>query len=127
MSLKKKEKTKIGFSSILRLIIFLFLVFALISFLAGKTINSKPADNPSAVLGESFGGDILGELYSQLPESSRSQIENINQTPIGKFFADTIKNIQSQLDGFPQKQIKDIKKNLIKNISDDMIRSLDEN
>ena len=87
MSLKKKEKTKIGFSSILRLIIFLFIVFVLINFLANKTINSQPQSNFSQVLGESFGSDILDNFYSKLPESSRSQIENINQTEISKFLA----------------------------------------
>jgi hypothetical protein len=127
MSSKKKEKTKIGFSSLLRLAIFLFIVFVLINFFADKTINSKPQSNFNQVLGESFGSDILNNFYSQLPESSRSQIENINQTEISKFFSNTVKNIQTQLDGFPQKQIKDIKKNIIKNISDDMIRNIDEN
>ncbi len=123
---KKKVKTKIGFKSIFRLIIFLSIIFILISFLSDKSIKPKPNLNP-VILDESLGGDILGDFYSNLPESSRYQIENIDQTPVGKFFTDTIKNIQTQLDGFPQKQIKEIKKTVIKNISDDIIRNIDEN
>jgi hypothetical protein len=39
---------------------------------------------------------------------------------------DLTEYIKSQLDGFPQKQIKEIKKGIIKNISDDMIKTIDE-
>lgn len=66
-------------------------------------------------------------MYSKLPEGSRHQLENFNQTQIGKFFSNSSEFIKSKLDGFPQKQIKEIKKGIIKNISDDMIKNIDEN
>ena len=128
--MSKKDKTqKVTFKSIFRFIIFLLLVWLIISFLNQQNQSKKLVNDPTLSLDEisqSFGGDVLGDMYSKLPQDSRNQIENFNQTEIGKFLDTSFKNIQESLNGFPQKQIKEIKKAVVKNISDEMIRNIDE-
>lgn len=71
--------------------------------------------------------NVLGDMYQKLPPSSRQQLESFNQTQIGQFISNSTEFIKLKLDGFPQKQIKEIKKEIIRNISDDMIKSIDQN
>jgi hypothetical protein len=127
---KKDNSQGITFKSIFRFIIFLLLVWVIISFLSQQNQNKKLVNDPTLSFDEisqSFGGDVLGDMYSKLPQDSRSQIENFNQTEIGKIFSNSLGYIKEQLDGFPQKQIKEIKKAVVKNISDEMIKNIDEN
>lgn len=126
--MSKKDNPKgITLRSIFRLSIFLVLVWVLIFILNQSNKLNSITNDPTVTIDESFGGDVLGDIYSKLPENSRNQIENFNQTEISRIFDNTTKFIQEKLNGFPQKQIKEIKKNVIKNISDDIIRSIDEN
>ncbi len=125
---KKKKPQTITFKSILRLAVFSLIVFFLISWLSQKPSSKISQNDPTLFIGESnTSSNVLGDMYDKLPEDSRQQLENINQTEIGKFISNTSEYIKIQLDGFPQKQIKEIKKEIIRNISDDMIKSIDEN
>lgn len=126
---KKDKVQKITFKSVIRLTIFSVLVYFAISFLDQKNSNKKIISDPTVAIdeiNESLGGDILGEAYSALPEDSRNQLENFDQTKIGKFFSNSAEYIKQQFDGFPEKQIKEIKKSLIKNVSEEMIRQVEE-
>lgn len=126
--MSKKDKPKgITFRSIFRFSIFLTIVWGLIFILNQQIQNNNGINDPTTYLNESLAGNVLGDVYSGLPENSRNQLENFNQTEIGKFLDNSVKFIQEKLDGFPQKQIKEIKKSIIKNVSDDIIRSIDEN
>jgi len=122
---KKNKPQRITFKSIFRLSIFLVLVFIFISWVSSQNSISSNND-PTVYIGESLGGDVLGAAYSKLPENSRHQLENFNQTQLGIFIQNSSQYIQTQLQGFPQKQIKEIKKGIIKNVSDDMIKNIDE-
>lgn len=125
---KKKKPQTITFKSILRLAVFSLIVFFLISWLSQKPSSKLSQTDPTLFIGETDdSSNVLGDMYNKLPEDSRQQLENINQTEIGKFVSNTSEYIKVQLDGFPQKQIKEIKKEIIRNISDDMIKSIDEN
>jgi len=126
---EKPKKQKITFKSLLRLTIFLVLVYFLISFLDQQKQNQLKNDPKLSFdeIDESLAGDVLGDVYSKLPQDSRDQLENFDQTEIAKFFNSSTQYIQEKLDGFPQKQIKEIKKNIIKNISEEMIRQVEEN
>jgi hypothetical protein len=127
---KKDKHQEVTLKSIFRLIIFLLLVWLIISFLQEQNQNKLLVNDPTLSLDEinqSFAGDVLGDVYSKLPPDSRNQIENFNQTEAGKFFDNSLKYAQEKLNGFPQKQIKEIKKAIIKNISDDMIENIERN
>ncbi len=124
---KKTKPQKVTLKSIIRLILFLLIVFLIISFISSQKTIKTEINDPTVYIGESLGGDVLGTFYSKLPEKSRYQIENFNQTEAGIFLQNSTKYLKNQLNGFPQKQIKEIKKAVIKNISDDMIKNIEEN
>lgn len=122
---KKTKKQKITFKSIIRLTIFIVIIFFLINFLDKNKDKSNLAIDPTSYVGESLGGQILGEIYPKLPEDSRYKLEHFDQTSLGKFFNNSSIFLNDQLNGFPQKQIKEFKKDLIKKISDDLIKDID--
>lgn len=124
---KKSKPQQITFKSILRLILFLFIVFILISWFSSQKPVNNNFNDPTVYVGETLGSDVFNQIYQKLPESSRYQLEHFNQTPVGIWLKNTSSYIGTQLNGFPQKQIKEIKKAIIKNISDDMIRNIDQN
>ena len=125
---KKSKPQKITFGSIIRLIIFGIIVFFLISWFSQSQNPTNLSNDPTLFVGETIQSyNVLGDMYSKLPEDSRHQLENFNQTQVGKFISNSTEFIKSKLNGFPQKQIKEIKKGIIKNISDDMIKNIDEN
>ncbi len=124
---KKTKPQKVTLKSIIRLILFLAIVFLIISFISRQQTIKTEISDPTVYIGESLGGGVLGTFYSKLPEKSRYQIENFNQTEAGIFLQNSTEYLKNQLNGFPQKQIKEIKKAVIKNISDDMIKNIEEN
>ncbi len=123
---KKSKSQRITFKSIFRLVIFLILVYLLINWFSQK--DSLSNNDPTVFIGETVASsNVLGVIYSKLPQDSRYQLENFNQTQLGNIFSNSSEFIKSKLNGFPQKQIKELKKAIIKNISDDMIRNIEEN
>lgn len=124
---KKPKPQRITFKSILRLIVFLIIVFFLINWFSQKQPSLLSNNDPTVFIGETVSSsNVLGVIYSKLPEDSRNQLENFSDSNVGKFITNISTQIQSSLNGFPQKQIKEIKKAIIKNISDDMIKNIDE-
>ncbi len=125
---KKSKPQRITFGSIIRLIIFAIIVYLLISWFSQKSSVNTSISDPTLFIGETVSSsNVFSNLYSKLPENSRHQLENFNQTQVGKFISNSTEFIKSKLDGFPQKQIKEIKKGIIKNVSDDMIKNIDQN
>jgi hypothetical protein len=99
----------------------------LINFLDQKNSQKNTLLHIALPIDESFGGQILGEIYTKLPETSRYQLEHFDQTVVGQFIINSSNYIKDQLNGFPQKQIKQFKKDLIKNVSDELIKGIDNN
>jgi hypothetical protein len=116
---KKKKSQKITFQSVIRLIIFAVVIYFSITWLSSqKQLNSSVSD-PTVILGEQTSNTFLSDLYQKIPGNKRSQVENI--------FQNTSKFISQKLDGFPNKQIKEIQKGVIKSVSDGIIKNIDKN
>lgn len=123
---KKKSKVqKITLKSIFRLIVFILIVYGLINVLSQEKKPTTTLTDPTLYIGENIGGQILGTVYSNLPQDSRNQLENFQDTYLGKLYFDTSKYISEQLNGFPKKQINQLKKDLINKISQDLINNID--
>lgn len=69
-------------------------------------------------------------LYLALPQSSQAQIEKLPSHPaiinLQKKINQLKDDISHQTNGFPQKQITNFKKQIIKNIYQDLIDSIDQ-
>lgn len=121
----KKKEFHFTFGVFLRLLIFSLIIYFSINYFISQKNNSfsSPIDNTLAIDEETknnFLPQFLQNIYSKIPENSRYQIEHLNQNP-------TIVYLQNQLNGFPQKQIKEIQKMIVKNVSDNIIKNIDQN
>ena len=132
-SLKKKHP-KFTFQSLIRLVIFSVVVFLIISFISGQKMNTPKVIDDTLSVDETESNFILGKtteignnIYQAIPENSRNQLENLNQTPAMNFVQQKIDFIKQQSQGFPQKQIKEIQKMVAKSIYENTVRNIDSN
>jgi len=121
----KKKQFHFTFGVFIRLLIFFVIIYFSIVYFSSqnKPINIQPFDTTLAI-DESTKNNLLPNflqnIYGKLPENSRYQIEHIKENQ-------TILYIQNQLNGFPGKQIKELQKLIVKNVSDTIIKNIDEN
>lgn len=121
MSSGKHKKYHFTFQTVIRIIIFSLLLFFLIYYLSDSK-NTSLSDTAS-VLGAQI--NISG-IYDKIPEGSRHQLENINTSPAAKFLEQKYIEILKLTDGFPQKQIKEVQKILLKNAYENMLKNIDK-
>ena len=130
----KRKHTKFTFKSLIRLIVFSLIIFFIISYISGQKINSPKNTDPTLSLDENKTNIILGKtteignnIYKSIPENSRQQLENLNQNPAMIFIQKKINLIKEQSQGFPQKQIKEIQKIIVKSVYENTLRNIDSN
>ncbi len=122
----KKEDYHFGFQTIFRLAIFSLVVYFLVVFLSSSSASPIPA-----ILGDTINlptsdlNQIGHKLYQTLPQSSRQEIEKLPSNPVIINLQHKLDQLKVQSEGFPQKQITEIKKQLLKNIYQDLINNLD--
>ena len=128
----KKKHVKFTFRSIIRLIIFSTIIFFVISYISGQKLNSSLDIDPTISIDEKQSNFILGKtteignnLWNSIPESSRQQLENLNQNQFVIFIQEKINLIKEQTQGFPQKQIKEIQKMVVKSVYENTVRNID--
>jgi len=71
--------------------------------------------------------EIINNIYQQIPPKSREQLENLNHLPLYITIRQKIQQILPQFQDFPNTQIKEIKKEIINRIYQDIIKSIDNN
>ena len=128
----KKKHVKFTFQSIIRLVVFSVIIFFIISYISGQKSNSPLNLDPTISLDEKQSNFILGktteignDIYQSIPENSRQQLENLNQTPAIIFIQEKINLIKEQTQDFPQKQIKEIQKMVAKSVYENTVRNID--
>ena len=127
---KNTKEFKLSFAVIIRLIIF----FTLITIVINYFISNKPTSvsgDPTVLGDESTSSsqldlpNIAGSLYLQLPENSRHLLENYSKNPNFQFIQNKLNDIKIEANGFPQKQINDLKKDIINSIYHDLMKNID--
>lgn len=127
MSVKKKHEAKFTFRSFIRLIIFTVILFFLINLISSNKNSSLSLDKSTeeSILGKTT--EISDDLYNSLPESSQSQIENWEDNQAVVFIQEKIELIKQQSQGFPQTQIKELQKMILKNFYENALKNIEEN
>lgn len=127
MAHKLKEKNShIGLQAIIRVIIFLVLVLLLINFLAQKASLNQKSAVPS-VLGDQTLKPYSDWVLQQLPPQSQETLKNLPENPAIIQIQGKINDFRTQyLDGFPDKQIKEIQKAVVKDVSNRIIENIDK-
>lgn len=121
----KKKQFHFTFGIFIRLLIFFCIIYFSIIYFSNqnKKIDIQSIDTTLAIDEETKNTllpQFFQNIYNKLPENSRYQIEHIKENQ-------TVISIQNQLNGFPGRQIKELQKLIVKNISDNIIKNIEEN
>lgn len=69
--------------------------------------------------------DVLGETVKYLPPQSRNALQHLDTSPVVKFVQDEFSTIQKMSGDFPQKQITEVKKMVVNQIYQNVMKSID--
>ena len=120
---RKNQPFHFTLNHLIRLIIFVGLVYFLINYLSTQT--SPVIDDPT-VLGDEVNSSVLVDgAYQLLPEKSRREIDNLPNNPVIISLQQKYQQLLAETNGFPQKQIDDFKSWLIRNLAQQLINSID--
>ena len=115
----KHSKFHLSIAVIIRLIIFALVVFGSINYLSSQ--NKSPL-----VLGENTEiKPIFDTFYQMIPSGSQEKINNLSSNQTVIFIQNKINQIKTETNGFPQKQIIEIKKAVVKEIYQNVMKSID--
>ena len=121
----KKKKYKFTFGTFIRLVIFSVIAFFCIKFLSSNVDIKR-----TSVLGEKTIGSTmpvnLDPVYNLLPEDSKQQLNFFKSASTSAFIQEKIEMLKTEAAGFPDKQIKEIQKQVITNIYDNIINSIEK-
>jgi len=128
---KKKDKDfRFTFKHFLRLLAFIFIVYYLFTYLSSSLEKRSYNSSDPTVLGQSSQAveipQIFDNLYQSLPKDTKDKIEAIPSLPVIIKAQEGLSSLQKEMNGFPQKQINQLKKELIRSVADDMINKIDQ-
>lgn len=133
MGTRSKYKFHFNSAFIIRLLIFSFLFILFVIILTNKINGNNPysttilGTKTDLFLNQIDYNEIVNNIYQQIPPKSREQLENLNRLPLYITIQQKIQQILPQFQDFPNKQIKEIKKEIINRIYQDIIKSIDTN
>jgi hypothetical protein len=126
----KKDNFKFTFQTFLRLLLFFVFFYFLVSYLS--TAKPKLTIDPTLSFDETaniqtpiYIQNTFYSLYGLIPEKSRQTLENLNQNSVIINLQNQLAYLKGQTNGFPQKQITDIEKMIVKNVYDNMIKNIE--
>lgn len=126
MSIKSKKKPfKFTFGIFVRLGIFIVIIFFVLSYLSSSIENKK-----TSILGENTINTSLpinlDQIYNVLPSDSQNQINIFKSASTSAFIQEKIELLKIEAAGFPDKQIKEIQKQVVNNVYDNIINSIEK-
>jgi len=125
---KTKEPFRLSLQHIIRITLFLFIIFGVISL-----INKTPKKNftdPTVSKEESQPNNnnlatFLSDNFEKLPNPTKEKILGVTDTKIVKNIYTFFDTIKKEIPNFPQKQINSLKKSIIDNIYQDITKNLE--
>lgn len=122
----KKKPFRFTLGHLIRLGVFIFVIYSLINYFSQNQSNIK---TQSEVLGDQVPtSDVLNkystDIYQKLPPDTQQKITNLPQSPIFIKIKDQSDLYLKQLDGFPTKQFNQLKIEIIKKVSQDLINNI---
>ena len=115
----KHDKFHLSFAVIIRLVIFFIIAYFFITYFSTR-------QSPSVVLGDHIElKPVVDNLIQKLPPASQQQINNFSSNPAIKFINSKIDQLKIETNDFPQKQLTDIKKAVINQIYQNVMKSVD--
>lgn len=131
----KKKEFKLTPKVIIRILLFSLIVYLIISYLSQTTTQNAKFPS-SVILGETTKiklspppqlKAVYDNIYNLLPENSRHQLNNLNESPVTIFIQEKMEIVKQETIDFPQKQIKEIKKSIIHKMYLNLMNSIENN
>lgn len=123
----EKERFHFTLKVLFRILIFALIIYLSIIWLSSKQDSAPILGDTTTLIDEDTKNDFVNDLYQKLPDRSRQQLENFEETSLFLYFQEKVSFIQQQTDGFPDRQIKEVQKAIIKKVSQEMVNSIEEN
>jgi len=120
----KKDSVSFGPRTLIRLIIFIIIVYFAIVYLSSSTTPVPNILGEHIKLQEPDLKSTTDKLYQFLPEKSQKTLENLPAHPAIISLNQKFTQIKDQVSGFPQKQINQLKKQIIDQIYQDITKDL---
>ena len=118
---KDPKPFKFELTHLLRITIFVVLVYLLISFFSTKNINKTNTPFDTSIV-----NSLFTPLINKIPAETIEKFNKIPQTPAVLGVTNTIDTIRHNLDGFPSKQINNFKKDIFTQIYQSIIKDIDD-
>ena len=128
----KSEPFQLTWQHIIRLLIFFLVLYFLIYFVSGSVGSYQHPADPT-VLGEESGSNLpspdfpsiatkVGEI---IPPSAKDSFSKISSSPAIISVSNTVSDFLKIQEGFPQKQIKEIKISILKSIYESVLKDIE--
>lgn len=123
MAKRDKQPFSFGLSQLIRLIIFSFLFYSLINYFSNNTnknikIEQKQLENTTS--------KFIENIYNQIPDNTKQKISDIPNTPLVLGITDQFKTIKTQITKLPNLLINNLKEEILKKISESILKETDE-
>ena len=127
---KQKEDFRLRPTHLIRISIFLAIIYFSINYLSSQSPKPIIVNDPTTILGEQIQNngnlkDLSGKIYRYLPEESQNLFNNLPQNPVIISLQEKIDYLKDQSKDFPQKQIKEIQKELLKRFYQNALDNID--
>jgi len=127
---KEKEPFRLSLRHIIRIALFLFIIFGTISLI--NQTPKKDIIDPTVLKEENQQNNnnlatFLSNSFENLPDSTKEKILGVSNTSVVKNIQSFFDTIKKEIPNFPQKQINDLKKSIISNIYKDIMKGLENN
>jgi len=127
---KQKEDFRLRPTHLIRVSIFLAIIYYLINYLSSQSPKPIIVNDPTTILGEQIQNngdlkDFSSKIYQSLPPESQTLFNNLPQNPVIISLQQRIDYFKDQSKDFPQKQIKEIQKELLKRFYQNALDNID--
>jgi len=118
-----KQPFSFGLTQLIRLIIFSILFYSLINYFSQNTNKNIKIDQKQV---ENTTSKFIENIYNQIPDNTKQKISDIPNTPLVLGVTDQFKSIKTQITKLPNILINNLKKEILKKISESILKETDE-
>ncbi len=126
MAKNDKQPFSFGITQLIRLIIFSILFYNLINYLSSNTIKAGQLDFIDQAQSQTFITKNFQNIYNQIPDDTKQKISDLPNTPLVLGATQQFEGIKSYLIDLPNQLINNIKKEILKKVSQSLLKEIDE-
>lgn len=118
-----KQPFSFGLTQLIRLIIFSILFYSLINYFSNKTNKNIKIDQKQL---ENTTSKFIENIYNQIPDDTKQKISDIPNTPLVLGATQQLETLKTQVIKLPNQLINNLKKEILKKISQSILKETDE-